>query len=654
MRSLRHLLGVLPVPKQLALVVLLFVGIVGCLLLLVHVQLEVMSAVRAYVGGEGLWSKGQRDAVFHLRAYAAGGSQHEWAAYQKALAVPLGDRRARELMERPGTSLAAVTEGFVTGRNHPADVPVMVTFFGRFRHFPYVAEAIALWAAADREIVRLRRLGDGLRTELTAQHPNHARIDRLVGKIDAINARVTPLEDGFSATLGEGARLLKHALFAVTLAIAGVLVGLTVALAWMLARQIAATDTQRRATDAALRASEERYRQLFVNATEDGRVAAALARVGRELISSVDGPTLYERCCQLTGEVLSAVATQMFVWQSADDTYVAVADWSGDGTPAALTTLPREILSALRATSADGDVAEPAPGLLAMALRRGADVAGVLLARMPDGAEPSSVERRIVQGTAAIAAMALANARLVSELEQASRLKSEFVSTMSHELRTPLNVILGYAEMSREEDPESVRRQEYLERIEAAGRDLLGLIETTLEIGRVEAGRDVVRLEAVPLRTFLGALGEGCARLRRRDSVALEWPADLPDQLVTTDPRKLTVVIRNLVGNALKFTEAGAVRVTVTLDAAVLQLAVADTGIGIRAEDQQHVFEMFRQADGSTTRRFGGTGLGLYIVHKFVQQLGGTIVLDSALGRGSTFTVRLPRVTAPAAISRAA
>jgi len=109
-----------------------------------------------------------------------------------------------------------------------------------------------------------------------------------------------------------------------------------------------------------------------------------------------------------------------------------------------------------------------------------------------------------------------------------------------------------------------------------------------------------------------------------------------------TDPRKLLVVVRNLVGNALKFTERGSVRAEVRLEADTVILRVADTGIGIRREDQETIFDMFRQADGSDTRRFGGSGLGLYIVRRFVQQLGGTIALESAPGQGSVFTVALP------------
>jgi signal transduction histidine kinase len=120
------------------------------------------------------------------------------------------------------------------------------------------------------------------------------------------------------------------------------------------------------------------------------------------------------------------------------------------------------------------------------------------------------------------------------------------------------------------------------------------------------------------------------------------WPDDVPAVSLLTDPRKVTIVVRNLVGNALKFTERGSVRAEASLDKEELVLRVADTGIGIRPEDQHLIFEMFRQIDGSDTRQYGGVGLGLHIVRRTVQQLGGTLTLYSLPGWGSIFTVRLP------------
>src|SRR5438034_509991 len=234
-----------------------------------------------------------------------------------------------------------------------------------------------------------------------------------------------------------------------------------------------------------------------------------------------------------------------------------------------------------------------------------------------------------------------------ADLEATARLKSEFVSTMSHELRTPLNVIIGYTEMLREGavGPITLGQRELIDRLDARGRELLELIEATLHVGRLEAGRDMVEISAVPLRDLLQALHASTCGLPRVPEVAFEWetPEDVA-QRIMTDRAKVALVVRNLVSNAFKFTSQGEVRVRLVVQAEALVIEVRDTGIGIGAEYLPIIFDMFRQVDGTTTRRHGGVGLGLYIVKQFVSRLGGTIEGTSPLGHGSRFRVVLPGV----------
>jgi signal transduction histidine kinase len=221
-------------------------------------------------------------------------------------------------------------------------------------------------------------------------------------------------------------------------------------------------------------------------------------------------------------------------------------------------------------------------------------------------------------------------------------MKTEFVSTMSHELRTPLNVILGFCEMLRDESTTTMEREVCQQRIELAARVLLELVESTLEVGRLETGRDEPALEPVELAPMWERLGREYAVLPRGGSVRLEWSECPAGVVVQADPRRLAMLVRNLVSNALKFTDEGFVRAEVFLDGLDVVVRVSDSGIGIAPADQEKVFEMFCQGDGSDSRRHGGTGLGLYIVRRFAAQFGGTVELESAPGRGSVFTVRLP------------
>ena len=200
----------LPLNRKLACIIAGFLAIVVCLLVLTNTSMEMLSALRAYVGGEGLWSKGQKDAVYHLTRYAKSGDERDYRRYSAAIAVPLGDRDARRELDRREPDPAVVYRGFVQGRNSPEDIPRMAILFGRFSRLSYVTEAIAIWSEADRGIIKLRHLGEELHDEHGRQRPDGARIAAIAAKIGAVNHRLTPLEDAFSRTLGDSARWFKR------------------------------------------------------------------------------------------------------------------------------------------------------------------------------------------------------------------------------------------------------------------------------------------------------------------------------------------------------------------------------------------------------------------------------------------------------------
>jgi signal transduction histidine kinase len=283
--------------------------------------------------------------------------------------------------------------------------------------------------------------------------------------------------------------------------------------------------------------------------------------------------------------------------------------------------------------------------LLTAGLTRSGHVTGVLAVgrRQGRGAFPAAA-RELFRGIAQHAAVALHNVRLVDDLRRADRLKSEFVSTMSHELRTPLNVILGYTELLLDgafgalpEEPHQI-----VGRVRGSACSLLELVNATLDVSRLEAGRAPVELCEVNLHSLIDELQHEAQQLPRQPGVELCWDTTAATARVRSDPLKLKIIIKNLVGNALKFTAAGTVGVRVAYDvpAERLTLAVCDTGSGIAEDDLAHIFDMFRQGHEGSER--GGVGLGLYILKRFVEQLGGTVHVSSAPQVGSTFTVSVP------------
>lgn len=234
---------------------------------------------------------------------------------------------------------------------------------------------------------------------------------------------------------------------------------------------------------------------------------------------------------------------------------------------------------------------------------------------------------------------------LVKELQGALIFKDQFLATMSHELRTPLNAISGFSGIALMQDDLSADIEMMLERIQVNSKRLMSLINDILDISRINAGRIEILSEEVRLWELAKGWRDDFNESAANKGLALELTIDptLP-QTITGDADRITQVAANLIGNAIKFTERGSVKINVaTLGETHWMLTISDSGIGIPDTWQHLIFEEFRQVDGSASRKYGGAGLGLSIVRKLCLLMGGNVVVSSKPGEGTTFTVTLPQ-----------
>ncbi|MBC8055304.1 MAG: HAMP domain-containing histidine kinase [Rhizobiales bacterium] len=578
----------------------------GTLVIMSAGGFQAMSAARAFVGGESLWSKARSLTVAQLRLHATGAGQPPCPPLAEMLAVPLGDREARLALERSPPDRAAAREGFLRGGNLPDDIDSMVSLYLHFADTALMREPIAAWREGDALIERLRALGE--RICRTPRPAAGAVPDVLtMRELDRLDADLIAAEMRFSLSLGRASRAAAKLL---TGAIVLVALLLLAGSAWYVMRSLRAQLADRRAlAEANTRwdlAAEAAGIGLFMLSTAPVRVA--LDARGRRLY-------VFDADTELRRPDLRALM------HPDDRPGIQRLQQSALDTGAALQ-------ARFRLLRADGSL-------------RNIEVVGMLRESGPADA-PRQMLGVLRDVTDEVAAVRLQTER--DAAERSARARSEFLSRLSHELRTPLNGVLGPAQLLEIDtaQPLTGAQRDRVRQILDSGWHLLHLVDDVLDITRIDSGQVAIRPEATDVRAVLRASLGLVEPERERFAVRVDdrWPAAPPQ--VLADPHRLQQVFVNLLSNACKYNRPGGV---VTLGFAEVadevRLSFADEGAGIDAEQLAELFQPFRRLP--QTAQVPGTGLGLVVVKLLTEQMGGRVEIESVPGAGSRFSVCLRR-----------
>jgi PAS domain S-box-containing protein len=587
----------LPVSKKLVVILWLFLVIVIGLLGLSYLTIENLSAARAYVGGEGLWSKAQKQAVYDLLRYSISHSDADYQNYRQALLVPLGDRQARLELEKPVPDLGIVRSGFIQGRNSPQDVEGMATLFRRFRRSRYMSEAVEVWAQADALIEQLQKLGDNLHAEISSRRPHPLRIAEIARQVDVVGNQLTPLEDRFSYALGAGAREAKGSFLLVTLGATVTSVIAGIVFTFFMLRHI--------------RQTEERYKHLIDTANDAILVLDAETRI--ILQANQQSGKLLGRPLR---EIVGAAGEQIVLERDRTE-YDDILNSTFKGTA----------------------------------------VAGKELHLIHSDGHPIAVEvntsltefegKKIVQG---IFRNITERKRLEEEVRQAQKMEvvGRLAGGIAHDFNNLLMVIL--TQLAKIQNlPKRAQLLQHAETIRTAAEKAASLTKQLLAFGR----KQVLLLQVLDLNELLSDVKAMLSTLPSEQIQLMVIPSSQPLP-VKVDPGKIEQVIMNLAVNACDAMPSGGVlkiktsrvpravpgAIAKNQSAAYAMLEITDTGSGIDEETKSHLFEPF-----FTTKPVGkGSGLGLSTVYGIVKQSGGSIEVDSEPGEGTTFTVYLPIV----------
>ena len=580
-------------------------------------SIQLLSTVRAYVTGESLYSKGQKDAQIYLLDYAEQHREADYVRFVSALAMPLGDRAAREALQRPQPDIAAARQGFLDGGNHPDDIDGLIRMFRWFQRVPFMSKPIATWTEGDRTIQEMRALVDHARDRIRAGEPRSPAVDAMRVQAPILNERLTRLTSAFSSQLGEASRTTQRLLLGLNSFIA---VLLTISGLGFVRRSVR------------MQAAAELRMERLIHAVTDGVVTVD---EDRKVV-------LFNRAAETMFGVDATDALGSSIDQFVEHVSITINPAAGDATPVASSA---GALQTLTGRKQDGKSFPVEASLSRLQVER--EVLTTIVLRDITTRISADAERRTHEA-----------------LEASNRAKTEFLSRMSHELRTPLNAVIGFSKLLRLDTakPLSPEQLERVQHVENAGAHLLALVNDVLDLSRIESGEMSVSPEAVHLLRVIEEAATMVSPLVTKAGIevflAPEMPASNPGNgasapssglCVRADPVRLRQVLVNLLSNAVKYNKpGGSVALTWKRSEDECEVLITDTGMGIPADQLASLFQPFNRL-GAESSTVEGTGIGLVLSRQLAEMMGGALTVTSTFGEGTSATLKL-RIASPPAV----
>jgi PAS domain S-box-containing protein len=618
-------------------------------------SINTLSSVRAYVAGEGLWSKAQKDAMYQLIKYGRTRNEADYLAFKEFMKVPLGDHAVLVELGKPEPDMQIAREGFIAGRNHPDDVDGMIKLFRRFHKNRYISGAIKAWNAADSIIPQFYVIGDQLHAEINAANPSDARIKTILEGIDPVNERITPFEDKFSYTLGEGSRWLEHLVLKLLFAIA-----LTVELTGLVLAIVVSRSIQKGLNEILLSAQAvtkgdfSRKAKTFskdeigVLANNFNKMSDALQQSIREieraqrkfedlLESAPDAMVLVS--ADSTIQVTNKQCASIFGYRKEDLVGHSVdmlfpkrihhlkkehrAQFFSD--PNMRTAGARLELPAIRSNGEEFPVE--------ISLSPLETEEGVLLmsASLRDISEKQQMEQEIRDANITLERKVQLR---TAELERKNKELEQFAYVASHDLQEPLRTTTGFVEALRKQYKGMLdeHADRYLDYIAQSSDRMKTLIKDLLDYSRIGREKQFVPVDC---NSMLAEVLTDLDSVIRENEAVIE-ARNLP--VVNAFPTELKLLFQNLISNSIKFKRPGItplIHVDVLLEDGHWKFSVQDNGIGIDPSHQDRIFIIFQRLHNRSD--YEGSGIGLAHCKKIVELHGGVIWVESVPGKGSTF-----------------